>query len=122
MKKSKYTETQIVAAIKKQESGITTREVCRELGISDATFYNWKSKYAGMEVNQVKQLKELQEENRKLKAMYADLALDHRILKEIIELRTIAREIVAFVEDFGKDRLDGCYLRSNRDFAAELFF
>ncbi len=53
--------------------------------ISRATFYNWKSKYAGMEVNQVKQLKELQEENRRLKAMYADLALDHCILKDIIE-------------------------------------
>lgn len=55
------------------------------MGISRATFYNWKSKYAGMKVNQVKQLKELQEENLKLKAMYADMALEHRILKEIIE-------------------------------------
>ena len=85
MKKTRFTETQIVSILRQQEGGRTTKELCREHGISEATFYNWKSKYAGMEVNQVKQLKELQEENRKLKAMYADLALDHRILKEIIE-------------------------------------
>ena len=85
MKKSKHTETQIVKAIQEEEAGRKPEDICREMGISRATFYNWKSKYAGMEVNQVKQLKELQEENRKLKAMYADLALDHRILKEIIE-------------------------------------
>lgn len=85
MKKSKHTETQIVKAIQEEVAGRKPEDICREMGISRATFYNWKSKYAGMEVNQVKQLKELQEENRKLKAMYADLALDHRILKEIIE-------------------------------------
>jgi len=85
MKKSKHTETQIVKAIQEEAAGRKPEDICCEMGISRATFYNWKSKYAGMEVNQVKQLKELQEENRKLKAMYADLALDHRILKEIIE-------------------------------------
>ena len=85
MKRTKFSETQIVKAIQEESAGRKAEDICREMGISRATFYNWKSKYAGMEVNQVKQLKELQEENRKLKAMYADLALDHRILKDIIE-------------------------------------
>lgn len=85
MKKAKYTETQIVKAIQEESAGRKAEDICREMSISRATFHNWKSKYAGMEVNQVKQLKELQEENRKLKAMYADLALEHRILKDIIE-------------------------------------
>jgi putative transposase len=85
MKKGKFTETQIVKALHEEASGRNANDICRDMGISRATFYNWKSKYSGMEVNQVKQLKELQEENRKLKAMYADLALDHRILKDIIE-------------------------------------
>jgi len=85
MKRTKFSETQIVKAIQEESAGRKAEDICREMGISRATFYNWKSKYAGMEVNQVKQLKELQEENQKLKAMYADLALDHRILKDIIE-------------------------------------
>jgi len=85
MKKVRFTETQIVKASNEEQTGRKADEICRELGISRATFYNWKSKYSGMEVSQLKQLRELQEENRKLKAMYADLALDHRILKEIVE-------------------------------------
>ena len=85
MKKGKFTETQIVKALHEEQSGLKAEDICRELGVSRATFYNWKSKYSGMEVSQLKQLKELQEENRKLKAMYADLALDHRILKDVIE-------------------------------------
>lgn len=62
MKKARFTESQIVAAIKKQESGISVRDVCRELGISDATFYNWKAKYGGMEASDVKRLKEMEVE------------------------------------------------------------
>ena len=85
MKRGKFSETQIVKALQEESTGRQADDICRELGISRATFYNWKSKYSGMEVSQLKELKELQEENRKLKAMYADLALDHRILKEIIE-------------------------------------
>ena len=85
MRKSKFTESQIVGILGEGESGLPVAEVCRKHGISNATYYQWKSKYSGMEVNQLKQLRELQEENRKLKAMYADLALDHRILKNIIE-------------------------------------
>jgi putative transposase len=85
MKRNRFTESQIIKAIKEQESGKDLLVICRELGIHKATLYNWKKKYGGMEVNQLSQFKELQEENRKLKAMYADLALDHRILKEIVE-------------------------------------
>lgn len=85
MKKSKFTETQIVNALKSHESGRSTEEICRELGINRATFYNWKKKYGGMEASHLKRLKELEEENRKLKQMYADLSLDHRILKDVIE-------------------------------------
>lgn len=85
MKQKRFTEAQIVKAIKEQEAGRDVVDICREMGIHRATLYNWKKKYGGMEVSQLTQLKELQEENRKLKAMYADLALDHRILKEVLE-------------------------------------
>jgi putative transposase len=85
MKKAKFTESQIITALKQYESGRTAEELCRELGISRAAFYVWKKKYGGMEANQLKELKALQDENRKLKQMYADLALDNRILKDIVE-------------------------------------
>ncbi len=84
MRKQKFTETQIVKALKEHESGRSTEDLCRELGIHKATFYNWKKKYGGMESNELKRLKELEEENRKLKAMYADLALDHKILRDVL--------------------------------------
>jgi putative transposase len=83
MKKTRFTETQIVSILKQQESGISTKEVCREHGISEATFYNWKSKYGGMETSDVKRLKELEEEHSRLKKMYADLAMDNQILKDL---------------------------------------
>ena len=83
MKKTRFTETQIFSILKQQESGIPTKEVCREHGISTATFYNWKSKYGGMEVSDVKRLKDLEDENAKLKRMYANLALDNEILKDL---------------------------------------
>jgi putative transposase len=85
MKKSRYTETQIVKILKEVEAGRKVNEVCREYGISDATYYNWKSKYGGMEASDVKRLKELEEENRRLKQMFADLSLEHRIVKDILE-------------------------------------
>lgn len=85
MKKSKFTESQIIAALKSQESGKSPDEICRDLGISKNTFYLWKKKYGGMEIQHLKKLKELEEENRRLKAMFADLSLDHRILKDIVE-------------------------------------
>jgi len=85
MKKSKHTEREMVTAIQKLESGVVADQVALEYGISRATLYNWKSKYSGMEVNQISRLKELEDENRRLKQMYADLALDNKILKDVIE-------------------------------------
>lgn len=85
MKRKRFNETQIVAAIKKQESGIPTKDVCRELGISDATFYNWKAKYGGMEASDVARMKELERENAQLKSMYAETSMENRALKNLIE-------------------------------------
>jgi len=84
MKKSRFTEGQIVRALKEQEAGRKAEDICRELEISRATFYKWKSRYGGMEASDVKRLKELEEENVRLKKMFADLSLDHSILKEVI--------------------------------------
>ena len=75
MKKSRYTETQIVKAIKEHEAGKSVQDICRELGVSNVTFYNWKQRYGGMEVSDVKKMKELEEENSRLKKMYANLSL-----------------------------------------------
>ena len=85
MKKSRYSETQIVKVLKEVETGKLVKDVCREYGISDATYYNWKAKYGGMEASDVKRLKELETENQRLKQMYAELSLEHRILKDIVE-------------------------------------
>jgi putative transposase len=85
MKRSRFTESQIVNALKEHEAGKKAEDICRELGINRQTFYNWKKKYGGMETQDLKRLKELEEENRRLKQMYADLSLDHRILKDIVE-------------------------------------
>jgi len=85
MKKSKFTEAQIIAILKSYDTGMKVIDLCREYGMSQPTFYSWKSKYGGMDVNQLKRLKELEIENTKLKGMYADLALDNRILKDVIE-------------------------------------
>ena len=85
MKQSRFTESQIVKALKEEEMGRSAQDISREMGINKATFYNWKKKYGGMDASQLKKLKELEDENRKLKQMYADLALDNRILKDVIE-------------------------------------
>ena len=84
MKKSRYSETQIVRILKEVEGGRLVKEVCREYGIPDATYYNWKAKYGGMDASEVKRLKELEEENAKLKRMYADLALENSAMKDLI--------------------------------------
>lgn len=85
MKKSRFSESQIVSILKEYEAGKQTKDICREYGIAVPTFYSWKQKYGGMDAQQLKELKALQEENARLKRMYADLSLDHRILKDIIE-------------------------------------
>jgi len=84
MKKSDFTESQIVAAIKKQEAGSTVKEVCRELGISQPTYYKWKAKYGGMEVSEVKRVKELETELAQYKKMFAELSFDHQALKNVV--------------------------------------
>jgi len=85
MKRSRFSETKIVGILKEGEAGIPVPELCRTHGISQATYYNWKAKYGGMEASDLKRLKELEEENRRLKQMYADLSLEHKALKDIIE-------------------------------------
>ena len=84
MRKSKFSESQIVSFLKEAEAGRKDREICREHGVSTATFYQWRSKYGGMEASDVKRLKELQSENEKLKRMYAEMALENRAIKELL--------------------------------------
>ena len=84
MKRSKFSETQIIKHLKANEAGRSVKEICRELGISEATFYKWRQKYGGMESSQLKRLRDLEEENSRLKRMYADLSLDHEVLKEVL--------------------------------------
>ena len=85
MNKSKFSESQIVNILKEAEAGVSLEELSRQHGFSKATFYKWKAKYGGMEVSALKRLKELEEENRRLKQMYADLSLEHKVLKDIVE-------------------------------------
>lgn len=85
MKKSRFSPTQIAKILKEFDAGKTAAEISREYGISTAAFYKWRERYAGMSGKELKRIKELEEENRKLKQMYATLALDHQMAKEIIE-------------------------------------
>ena len=85
MKKSKFSESQIVSFLKEAEAGVSVEELGRQHGFSKASFYKWKSKYSGMSVSELRRLKELEEENRRLKQMYANLSLDYQVLKDIVE-------------------------------------
>lgn len=85
MKKSKFTEAQIVFALRQAENGVKIEEVCRKLGITETTFHNWKKKYAGLGVAELKKLKELQEENHRLKQIVADLSLDKLMLQDVLK-------------------------------------
>jgi len=85
MRKSKFSPQQIVSILKEFDSGKSVAEITRDHGVSSAAFYKWRSKYAGMNSKELKRLKTLEDENRKLKQMYANLALDHQMAKEIIE-------------------------------------
>jgi putative transposase len=84
MRKSRFAESQIVQTLKEVEGGRKVKDVCRELGISDATYHQWRSKYGGMEAADIRRLKELEDENSRLKRMYAELALENTALKDVI--------------------------------------
>ena len=85
MKKSRFSEEKIIAVLKQAEAGVKVSELVRKLGISDATFYNWKAKYGGLDASQLRRLKELESENAKLKKMYAELSLTHHALQDAVE-------------------------------------
>jgi len=85
MKNSRFSETQIVKILKEADAGVPVKEVCRKYGISDATYYNWKSKYGGMNASDLKRMKEIEQELSQLKRMYADMALENQALKDLIE-------------------------------------
>jgi len=85
MRKSRFTETQIIAILKQVESGAKVGEVAREHGVSAATVHRWRSKYGGLDASEVRRLKDLEDENRRLKGLVADLTLDKQLLKELLE-------------------------------------
>jgi len=85
MKRSRFTEEQIIGVLKEHQAGLSAVDLCRKHGISDATFYKWRSKYGGMDVSDAKRLKALDEENRKLKKLLAEQMLDNATLKEMLE-------------------------------------
>jgi putative transposase len=84
MKRTRFTEEQIIGILKQAEAGMKIVDLCRMHGISDATFYNWRTKYGGMDVSEAKRLKQLEDENRKLKQMLADALLDNKALKDVL--------------------------------------
>lgn len=84
MRKSKFSETQIVSILKEGDAGVPVKDLCRRHGISDATYYKWKSRYGGMEASDLKRVRELEDENARLKRMYADLALENTAMKDLI--------------------------------------
>lgn len=85
MKKSKFTEEQIAFALRQAESGVKVAEVCRKMGVCEATFFAWKKKYGGMGVTELRKLKQLEEENRQLKKLVADLSLDKQMLQDVLQ-------------------------------------
>ena len=88
LKKSRFTESQIVAVLKEGESSLPVAELCHKHGISSATYYNWKSKYAGVEVSELQRLRELEAENARLNCMYADLALENAAIKDVLNRKS----------------------------------
>lgn len=85
MKKSRFTETQIISILSEADAGMLVKDICRKHGISDATYYNWKSKYGGMTASDLKKMKDMEQELSQLKKMYADLALENKAMRDLIE-------------------------------------
>jgi len=85
MKKKRFSEEQIIMILKEGEAGMPLLDLCRKYGMGQSTYFSWKSKYAGMSVSELKKLKQLEEENSRLKRMFADLSLDHELLREVLE-------------------------------------
>jgi len=85
MKKSKFTEQQIVFSLRQADNGVKVDEICRKMGISEATFYNWKKRYGGLGVNELRRLKQLEDENARLKQIVADLSLDKQMLQDALK-------------------------------------
>jgi putative transposase len=85
LKKSRFTETQIISILNEADAGMLVKDICRKHGISDATYYNWKSKYGGMTASDLKKMKDMEQELSQLKKMYADLALENKAMKDLIE-------------------------------------
>src|SRR3546814_14783275 len=104
MKKSRFTETQIVSILKQADAGVPVKDICRQAGISVPTYYKWKSKYGGLEASELRRVKDLEAENDKLKRMYAELALDNAAMKDLIEKRSEARRV-------GKECVSTCRYR-----------
>ncbi|GIU76645.1 MAG: hypothetical protein KatS3mg004_3732 [Bryobacteraceae bacterium] len=115
MKKTKFSEEQMIGAVKQLEAGRSARDLARELGISDQTLDNWRAKYSGLEVNEARRLRALEDENRRLKTMVADLSLDKEALKVVIRKKRLelvsARRDVAFVmTEFRSSERQACTL------------
>ena len=120
MKKSKFTESQIVFALQQAETGTAVAEVCRKLGISEATFYNWKKKYSGLGPVELRRLRQLEEENAQLKRIVADLTLDKQMLQDVLKKSSEGAAAPATGEDVagGLSRLGAARLR-HRVFTAD---
>jgi putative transposase len=116
MKKSRYTEEQIIGILKQHEAGVKTADVCREHGISAATFYGWKSKYGGMEVSEAQRLKAIEDENRRLKLLVAELSLHGEALKAVIRKNGLREEVAFISVEFrlSNARLASCWAWSGR--------
>ena len=87
MKRIRFTENQIIKILNEAEAGVPVTDLCRKHGFSSSTFYKWKAKYGGMEASDLRRLRELEEENRRLKQMYAELSLEHQVLKDVVEIK-----------------------------------